>query len=593
MKKIIFILFLFFMVGIVKAEQFTIGDYIEGEHIKMVSKEKTKTLTIQKILDSNGRFVYCLEPFILVDEVTTDYNVFVKDLSGYKNLTEEQKRKVSLIAFYGYGFSNRMTDVWYAATQMLIWKTVDPDSEFYFTDTLGGEKISKHIGRMNDILADVEYHDDKPNFIKDYVVNYKDDLVITNYDYKFKIDTEDYDYIYDPSSATITVKDVINDGSFTFEKNIGKYNRDVTIYSNDNSQDLIRPGNVVNTIYTINVNVTKGNISFLIKDDESDIYSRWSSLNNTCYELYKEDEVIDKVCVKKGGFLYKTSSLPYGNYKVKQVSVGVGYEVDEKVYDVFIDEDTNPTLILNNYLIKNKIELNKYYCYNKECLSEENAVFKVYDSEGFYVGKITTDSNGYGYIDVGYGLYTIEQDDGIDNYTFVDSYTVNVLNSSDKYHTDLYNYYIEEETNEFDKEDSEIDIPNDDLELEDPPKVEVPSNNENLKEDIVIPENGKDEVIKEEILPDEEIIEDSKDEVIVVPDKPVLEDVTLEDVTDKVVDEDVVEQPTDDFEDNKEEIGNVLPPLTGTKLADFIKILYNVIIVIICCCKLKRFCYNN
>ena len=55
----------------------------------------------------------------------------------------------------------------------------------------------------------------------------------------------------------------------------------------------------------------------------------------------------------------------------------------------------------------------------------------------------------------------------------------------------------------------------------------------------------------------------------------------------------VLRNEKDDFEDNKEEIGNVLPPLTGTKLADFIKILYNIIIVIICCCKLKRFCYNN
>ena len=591
MKKIIFILFLFFTVEIVKAEQFSIGDYIKGEHIKMVSDKMTKTLTIQKILDSNGKFVYCLEPFVLVDEETTDYNVYVKDLSNYKNLTEEQKRKVSLIAFYGYGFSNRMTDVWYAATQMLIWKTVDPDSEFYFTDTLGGEKISKHVGRMNDILADVEYHDDKPNFIKDYVVNYKEDLVITNYDYKFEINTEDYDYIYDPSNATISVKNLSNDGIFTFEKNLGKYNTDVAIYSNDNGQDLIKPGNVVNNIYTINVSVTKGNISFVIKDDERDIYTRWSSLNNTCYELYKEDVAIDKICFKNGGLLYKTGYLPYGNYKVKQVSVGTGYEVDEKVYDVFIDDDTNPTLILNNYLIKNKIELNKYYCYNNECLSEENAIFKVYDSEGFYVGKIITDSNGYGYIDVGYGLYTIEQDNGLDNYTFVDSYNVNILNSSDKYHADLYNYYIEEDTNGFDKEDSEIDIPNEDLEIEGPPQLDLPNNDEDIKEEIVFPDSEKNEVVEEELLPDNKPVEDEKEEEVVIPDRPVLEE-----NGDIVIEDEVEKEPTVDFEVKEDELGmldEVVPPDTGTKLADFIKILYNVVMVIICCCKLNRFCYNN
>ena len=52
----------------VYAEKFTIGDYIEGEYVRMVGKDKTKNLNVQKIIDSNGKFVYCLEPFILVDE---------------------------------------------------------------------------------------------------------------------------------------------------------------------------------------------------------------------------------------------------------------------------------------------------------------------------------------------------------------------------------------------------------------------------------------------------------------------------------------------------------------------------------------------
>ena len=34
-----------------------------------------------------------------------------------------------------------------------------------------------------------------------------------------------------------------------------KYLRDVSIYSSSNSQDLIRPGNVINELYTININV--------------------------------------------------------------------------------------------------------------------------------------------------------------------------------------------------------------------------------------------------------------------------------------------------------------------------------------------------
>ena len=139
-----FFICLFFISGSVFAEKFTIGDYIEGEYVRMVGKEKTKNLNVQKIVDSNGKFVYCLEPFILVDEKKEDYEVFKRDLSNYKYLTPEQVRKVSLLAFYGYGYKNRTNPYWYAVTQLLIWRTVAPDSEFYFTDTKGGEKIIKH-----------------------------------------------------------------------------------------------------------------------------------------------------------------------------------------------------------------------------------------------------------------------------------------------------------------------------------------------------------------------------------------------------------------------------------------------------------------
>ena len=149
MKKVIFFICLFFISSVVYAEKFTIGDYIEGEYVRMVGKEKTKNLNIQMIVDSNDKFVYCLEPFILVDEEKEDYEVFEKDLSGYKNLTSEQIRRVSLLAYYGYGYGNRTNQKWYAVTQMLIWKTVNPDSEFYFTDTKGGNKISKHTDLMN------------------------------------------------------------------------------------------------------------------------------------------------------------------------------------------------------------------------------------------------------------------------------------------------------------------------------------------------------------------------------------------------------------------------------------------------------------
>ncbi len=543
-KKILFILSLFFIGNVVYAEKFTIGDYISGEYIKMVNDETSKYLTIQKINDSRGNFVYCIEPFILVDESTEDYTTYVKDLSGYKSLSEEQKRRISLIAYYGYGYKDRMVPRWYAVTQMLIWKTVDPDSDFYFTDTINGNKINKYEGEMGDILRDVSYHDSAPTFIKDYTVNYGDELVIQNYNDAFSIDST-YNYKYNSSSATLTVSNVIEDGTFIFEKEPKKYSWDLVIYDNATSQDLIKPGSVLNKLYTINVKVKSGDITLDIRKDNRDVYSIESDFSNTCYEINNGEMVIDTVCTGNDDLIYKTDKLPYGEYVIKQVSVGTGYEVDNNEYKVIIDGTSDTNVVLNNKLIQNKIELVKYHCINDDCLYEENAIFNVFDKDNQLVGSITTDVNGYGYLDVGYGKYTIIQEDGLDNYTFVDIYTEDILNSQDKHYKKLYNYYIEDAVEDFGtvlpdiKDDDTGDVDDKD----DADEVDGTDDTGNL--------DNTDEV-------------DDTDEV------------DESDEVDDVVHQDIIK-----------------PPYTGTKLAEILKIVYNVIMVVICSCNLKRFCYNN
>ena len=108
-----------------------------------------------------------------------------------------------------------------------------------------------------------------------------------------------------------------------------------------------------------------------------------------------------------------------------------------------------------------------------------------------------------GSLDVGYGIYRIVQEGGLENYTFVEEYEEDIINSVDRHYKELYNYFIDEDTGEF---------------------------------GTIIPDN----------------------------------------MTDNMQDTDIL-----------------LPPETGTKLAEFLKILYNVIMIVICYCNFKRFCYNN
>lgn len=502
-KRILFIFIILLSINIVKAEQFKKGEYIEGEYIKMVSKDTSKYLTVQIIRDSNDNFVYCIEPFILVDENETNYTMYEKDLTNYNNLTEEQKRKVSLIAYYGYGYKDRMTKKWYAITQILIWRTVNPESEFYFTDTSNGNKIDKYTGHINEILTDVNRHDSPPTFIKDYIANYKEDLVIDNYKDEYSIKTN-YDYSF--SNGDLIINQIETNGTIEFEKS-NKRVRDVIIYESENSQDLMRAGNVINKKYIINVKVNSGTLTLDIRKDKSNIYTIESDFSNTCYEILNKETKVDQVCTSNNDLVYKTNQLPYGEYVIKQVNIGKGYESDLKEYHVTIDENNKETiLVLDNKLIKNEIELVKYYCQKETCFFEENAIFNVYDTNNNLVDSIITDAQGYGSVEVGYGNYTIIQESGIKDYTFVSEYIENITNSNDKYYKELYNYYIEEEIGGFD--------------------TETPNNHNNNNKN-----NAENEVLQ--------------------------------------------------------------PPKTGTKLADFLKILYNVIMIVICYCNFKRFCYNN
>ena len=497
LKKILFVLMLFCIGFVVKAEQFKAGEYISGEYVKMVGKNTSKYLTIQIITDSNNRFVYCIEPFVLVDESYKDYITYESDLSGYKYLTEEQKRKISLLAYYGYGYGDRMTKKWYAITQLLIWRVVDPDSEFYFTDVLNGEKIDKYGGSINKLFNDVNSHDMEPGFIKDYEVGYKKDLVISDYNTKYSIDSN---YTYSLNGTSLMVNEVLEEGYFKFQRDTSNYLWNVVIYDSDNSQDIIKPGKVLNNEYVINVKVNSGEITLDIRKDKEQFYNK-GNFSNTCYEISNIDVVVERICTGDDDLLYKTGQLAYGEYVIKQVSVGKGYEVDDNIYKVIVDGTNDAIVILDNKLIKNKIEITKYYCVNENCLYEKDALFNVYDGD-VLVDSIITNEEGYGSVDVGMGEYTIIQEDGVDNYTFVDVYTEVIINSLDKHYKELYNYYIDENIGEFGT-----------------------------------------------VLPDNEV---------------------------------------NDFEQEL-----LLPPKTGAKLADFVKILYNVIMIVICSCNLKKFCYNN
>lgn len=450
MKKIIGIVIgicsFFMCLGFVKAETFVEGSFISGEYVNKVKNNKTYYMTMQFIRDSHGRIVYCLEPF--VDFKTgQSYTEYTGDLTEYSSLSKEQKRRIELIIYYGYGYGYRTQEKWYVITQYLIWKEIDPTANIYFTSTLNGKKLDKYETEINELLFDVNNHDIVPSFVHDYELNYKDTLEINELNNDYVVVNSDYDYVKD--SNGFKVDSLSKSGIIKIKKNSNYYEGMVVIFDSKTSQDLIRPGNVNNIEYLINVNVKKGDITLDIKDDDS-VYTIESDFSNTCYEVIDSANItIDKVCTKDEGLIYKTIDLAYGDYTVVQTSYGIGYKADEKVYKVSVNSSNeHPVVNLYNQLIKNEIEILKYACKNDVCGFEKNAMFEVKDIKGNVVSRIATKENGYTSLVVGYGSYYVSQIKGNDGYTLAEDYKEKIVDEVSPHKKELYNYFIEVEIEE-------------------------------------------------------------------------------------------------------------------------------------------------
>ena len=172
MKKILnlFILFLSLLaIGIVvKAEAFHGAEKVDGIYVSRIKDGENDHYFGQLIRDSHDRFVYCIEPYEDLEDNKGDYTA-IEDLKQYKNLSSSQLRRIELLIYYGFGYDGRTSNEWYVITQFLIWKTVSPETDIYFTDQTYHERLdNKFSSEISAIEKDVAEHDNIPSFVHDY-----------------------------------------------------------------------------------------------------------------------------------------------------------------------------------------------------------------------------------------------------------------------------------------------------------------------------------------------------------------------------------------------------------------------------------------
>lgn len=461
MFKKIYILVLFFSSMIifnnVKAEDFYEGDYFTT-YVKKIKDNKTYYLTMQTLRDrDNGnKLVYCLEPFKFFNSGTSYKKIY--DSSEY-SLSKEQMDRIRKIAYYGFGYQpkNRRTNEWYAITQVLIWKTVDPDADIFFTSTLNGEKDEeKYQDKINALLADVNNNKMSLNLNDNYQVVYNNSLELY-LGYYYDVIDSNLDYTLE--NNVLKINNIKKNGYLTIRENANNYyDGEEIIYDSDDSQDLYLPSKLKEKTLTVNVEVIKGDITLNINKDK-DTYSVDADFSNTCYGIFKDGNLLQKICANDE-YKYKTEELEIGEYEVKQLSAGTGYIEDNNIYSVSINEfNLHPVVNLFNYIKSNDVRLSKKYCDLDKCKLENGAVFDIYDSKNNYLNSYETDNMGVVTFNLGYGAYDIVQTQGLEGFKYVDSFKVFVLDDGKELKYDLYDRKEasdEEETKKEDNNDEKI-----------------------------------------------------------------------------------------------------------------------------------------
>ena len=439
MKKILILLLL---IGITytscltahaETTSFYEGEYIEGIWMNKYNPSN-KTTYYQKARFFRQRgtneFAYCIEPFSFFNGNST----YETTINPY-NLTESQKKRITEIAHFGYNYKNHTDPKWYAITQFMIWQASDLSGDYYFTDSLNGNRINPFQNEINEINNLINNYNTHPSFENNTFYQVENNKLIIE-------DTNnvlDYYTYNDPNITKENNKLISNynkEGEYTvsLERHDNYFNKPIIFFQSTQSQNLIETGDInsINVSFKIKVQKTNLTINKHDKDNDSIIPSGDASLDGAIYHLYNDkDEFIKELTIIDNNA--SIDNLDYGNYYLVEVKAGEGYQIDNEIHRFEINKDTpNISLILYNEVIKATLIINKKYGIDNDLINEENISFNIYDSKNNLVNTITTDQNGNASIELPYGKYTLEQQNTKNGYAKNDKIDFIIDSNEDK-----------------------------------------------------------------------------------------------------------------------------------------------------------------
>ena len=301
-------------------------------------------LTHDKVLEINGKRVFCLEPLRLINRnylnqysLSTLFNI-VPDVSIQK--------QIKWISALGYGFDNDYSDEMAWATQIRIWQEMDADLVKSIHPEIQA-KIDLINNRLKVMNSSVSWNN-QTIILDGYGKEYAKTLTDTNgvFQYYVQSNIKNVHTEKNGNELKIWLEDGDKDNTIIEYNAWYKFsNGEDVVYYNPNSQSVGRLSGGVSTSAKINVKVAKGsldltktnNIGDLLEGAEFNLKSVTAGIN------YNEDIIV------KNGHI-KVDNLIAGEYVLTEVKSPNHYVAAEIGYPLTIIGNQITNRIVVNYI---------------------------------------------------------------------------------------------------------------------------------------------------------------------------------------------------------------------------------------------------
>ena len=382
----------------------------------------------------NGITAYCIEPGV---KINTETYSSTNDL-GITGLSQDVRNYIRLVAYYGYDYSGHNTMKYYMAAQELMWERITGRETYWIQgETVNSPRVNVDAEK-NEINRLVSIHTTRPSFDDNTIeVNLGESKTIN--DNNEVLST--YQIYHTDVEASINGNSLIVKSSNTREnKEIQLIKKNYTtkvnfIYYSGSNQKMISSGVLDPVISALTIKTNSGNVSPRKLDRQTGEKAQGdATLSGAKYNVINSNgEIVDTLIT--GSENARSKELPYGNYKLKEVSPSKGYELDENEY-VFTLDNNNVDIKVDVFenVIKRTYNFFKVFATDKSAIlkGEPNVIFDVYlKSTGEKYTSFTTDEDGYGHAELVYGTYIVKQVTSTKDYEKIDDFEV-VVNGETK-----------------------------------------------------------------------------------------------------------------------------------------------------------------